>query len=77
MKHEWRKKEKQLYFPKEKPELITVQGQKFFMINGKGNPNSEAFSKKIEALYSLAYAIRMVPSRGMLQKAILSTQSIP
>ena len=32
MKHEWRKKEKDLYIPKQKPELVTVPEQKFFMI---------------------------------------------
>ena len=64
MKHEWRKKEKNLYIPNEKPEIITVPKQKFFMIKGKGNPNSEDFSKRIEVLYSLAYAIRMMPKQG-------------
>lgn len=64
MKHEWRKKEKQLYVPKEKPELITVPEQKYFMLKGKGNPNEEAFSEKIGALYSLAYAVRMMPKQG-------------
>jgi len=64
MKHEWRKQEKQLYIPKQKPELITVPNQKFLMIKGKGNPNNEDFSKRIEVLYSLSYAIRMMPRQG-------------
>ena len=64
MKHEWRKHEKTLYLPKQKPELVTVPKQRFFMIKGKGNPNSEAFSEKIEVLYSLSYAIRMMPKQG-------------
>jgi len=64
MKHEWRKQEKKLYIPKEKPELITVPEQKFFAIKGKGNPNSVEFSEKIGVLYSLAYAIRMMPKQG-------------
>lgn len=64
MKHEWRKQEKKLYVPKQSPELITVPEQKFFMISGKGNPNSEEFSKRIEVLYSLAYSIRMMPKQG-------------
>ena len=64
MKYEWRKQEKNLYLPKQKPELITVPAQKFFMIKGKGNPNSEEFSEKIGVLYSLAYAIRMMPKQG-------------
>jgi len=64
MKYEWKKQEKNLYLPKEEPELITVPQQKFFMINGKGNPNDEAFSGKIGVLYSLAYAVRMMPKQG-------------
>ncbi|MFA5523401.1 MAG: GyrI-like domain-containing protein [Tissierellales bacterium] len=64
MKHEWRKQEKSLYIPKEKPELITVPEQKFLMIKGEGNPNSEEFAEKIGVLYSLAYAIRMMPKQG-------------
>ena len=64
MKFEWKKQEKNLYLPKEKPDLITVPQQKFFMISGKGNPNDEEFSEKIGILYSLAYAVRMMPKQG-------------
>ena len=64
MKFEWKKQEKNLYFPKEKPELITVPQQKFFMISGKGNPNDEEFTEKIGVLYSLAYAVRMMSKHG-------------
>lgn len=64
MKFEWKKQERNLYLPKRKPELVTVPKQKFFMISGKGNPNSEEFSEKIGILYSLAYAIRMMPRKG-------------
>jgi len=64
MKHEWRKHEKNLYIPKQEAELIEVPEQKFLMINGKGNPNDEDFSERIGALYSLAYAIRMMPKQG-------------
>ena len=64
MKYEWRKKEKELYLPKDKPVLITVPEQKFLMISGKGDPNQEEFSEKVAALYSLSYAIRMMPRNG-------------
>lgn len=64
LKHEWRKKEKTIYLPKEQPEFITVPKQKFIMIKGKGNPNGETFSKKVEILYQVAYAIRMMPKQG-------------
>lgn len=64
MKFEWKKQEKNLYLPKDKPDLITVPQQKFFMISGKGNPNDQEFSEKIGVLYSLAYAVRMMPKQG-------------
>ncbi|EHI99252.1 Protein of unknown function DUF2174 [Clostridium sp. DL-VIII] len=64
MKFEWKKQEKNLDLPKEKPDLITVPKQKFFMISGKGNPNDEEFSEKIGVLYSLSYAVRMMPKQG-------------
>lgn len=59
MKYEWRKKEKQLYLPKNRPEVIEIPEMKFFMIEGQGNPNSEFFGDYISALYSLSYAVRM------------------
>lgn len=64
MKYEWKKHEKNLYFPKQIPEIITISKQKFFMLKGKGNPNSDSFSEKIGILYSLAYAVRMMPKQG-------------
>lgn len=51
IKHEYRKHEKGLYLPKTKPELITVPKQKFIMIDGKGDPNSNSFAEKVGALY--------------------------
>ncbi|NNU75729.1 GyrI-like domain-containing protein [Clostridium estertheticum] len=66
MKYEWRKQEKNLYLPKDKPNLIMVPKQKFFMLSGQGNPNDEEYSEKIGVLYSLAYAIRMMPKQGYI-----------
>ena len=64
MKHEWKKKEKGLYIPKNKPESIAIPSFKFFMIEGKGNPNDDFFSEYIGVLYSLSYAIRMSSKAG-------------
>lgn len=64
MKHEYKKQEKELYLPKEYPQVITVPKQKFFCIKGKGNPNDNDFSERIAVLYSLSYAIRMMPKGG-------------
>ena len=65
MKHEWRKKEKEYYVPKEKPQLVEIPEFKFFTLEGKGNPNSEDFKECIGVLYSLSYAIRMMPKNGI------------
>ena len=65
MKYEWRKKEKEYYIPKEKPQLVEIPEFKYFTLKGKGNPNSEAFKECIQVLYSLSYAIRMMPKNGI------------
>ena len=64
MKYEWKKHEKELYLPKSEPQIVTVPNHKFFAIKGKGNPNEAEFSEKIGVLYSLAYAVRMMPKYG-------------
>lgn len=64
MKVEWKKQEKELYLPKAEPVLVTVPKQKFFTIRGEGNPNEAEFAEKVGTLYSLAYAVRMMPKKG-------------
>jgi hypothetical protein len=65
MKYEWKKQGKELYLPKDKPEIVNIPDFKFFMLAGKGNPNNEEFSEAIGVLYSLAYAIKMLPKKGV------------
>lgn len=65
MKHEWRKKEKNYYIPKAKPEIVNMEKFKFIQIKGSGNPNNEEFSERVGVLYSLAYAIKMMPKKGI------------
>ena len=60
MKYEWKKQEKNLYNSKQTPVVVEVPKQKFISIKGQGNPNEEDFSNRISALYSLAYAIKML-----------------
>lgn len=66
MKFEWKKHAKELYISKNKVELITVPEFKFFMIKGKGNPNNEHFSEEVGVLYSLSYAVKMMPKSGLI-----------
>lgn len=60
-KHEWRKKEKGLYLPKNKPEVIHIPTFRFLTLSGEGNPNGDLFATCIAGLYSLAYTIKMAP----------------
>lgn len=68
MKHEWRKKEKHYYLPKSKPEIVNIESFKFIQIKGSGNPNNEIFSEKVGVLYSIAYAIKMMPKKNITPK---------
>ena len=47
MKHEWRKLEKEIYAPKNKPEVVTIPEYNYFTINGEGNPNEAFFAEKV------------------------------
>ena len=64
MKYEWKKSEKKIYLPKNKPEILTLPSFNFFMIEGQGNPNDSLFGEYIGVLYSLSYAIRMSYKSG-------------
>ncbi len=77
MKYEWKKHAKELYLPKNKPELLTVPDFKFFMIDGKGNPNSEEFSEAIGVLYSSAYAIKMLPKKNIIPEGYFEYTVFP
>lgn len=59
MKKEWRKHEKEIYLPKNKPVLIDVPTYNYFAIKGEVNPGNPLFGDYIAALYTLSYAIRM------------------
>lgn len=62
-KHEWRKKEKDFYLPKAKPEIVDLPAFKFLTIRGQGNPNDPFFADYISALYPLAYGIKMTAKK--------------
>ena len=66
MKYEWKKEEKEIYLPKGLPQIVTVPKHNFLAMKGKGNPNEADFSNRIGVLYSLAYAIRMMPKTGFI-----------
>jgi len=65
MAHEWKKAEKEIYQPSTKPGFIKVPAFRFFSIKGKGNPNDKFFAEYISVLYSLSYAVKMAPKKGI------------
>lgn len=77
MKYEWKKQAKELYLPKDQPEIVKVPPMRFFMLDGKGNPNSEEFSEAVGVLYSLAYAVKMMPKKGMTPEGYFEYSVFP
>lgn len=68
MKHEWRKREKEIYLPKNEPKLVEIPEYTFFTLAGEGNPNSDFFSEYIGVLYALSYGIKMSAKKGVPPK---------
>ena len=66
MKLEWRKQDKELYLPGKKPVQVDVPAQKFFAIDGTGNPNEEDFSLRVGALYAYTWTLKMMPKGGFI-----------
>ncbi|MDF2947553.1 MAG: hypothetical protein K0S51_2232 [Bacillales bacterium] len=64
MKYEWKKQDKIYYLPKTTPTIIDIPSFTYISIEGRGNPNNEQFGCVVEALYTLSYAIRMMPKKG-------------
>lgn len=50
--------------------MINIPEQKYIMINGMGNPNDTDFSNRVSALYSLAYAIKMLYKKSSISEEI-------
>jgi hypothetical protein len=65
MLHEWKRAEKNFYLPGTKPELIRMPSFRFFSVEGQGDPNDKSFAEYIGVLYSLSYAVKMSPKKGI------------
>jgi hypothetical protein len=64
MKYEWKKQDKALYLPPAEPGLIQVPAYNYYMLRGTGNPNADGFAEAVGVLYSLSYAVKMLPKKG-------------
>lgn len=77
MKFEWKKHAKDLYLPKNQPEVVVVPPMKFFMLDGRGNPNGEEFAEAVGVLYSLSYAVKMMPKKGITPEGYFEYSVFP
>ena len=68
MKYEWRKQRKKSLWCKANTYHCRSAKAKIYFAKGKGNPNEVDFSDRISALYSLAYAIKMLFKNAMKNK---------
>lgn len=61
MAFDYKKKYKEFYMPKNKPEIVNVPEMKFIAVRGKGDPNEEggAYKAAIGLLYGIAFTIKM------------------
>lgn len=58
MKTDLAKAYKRYYTAPRDPELITLETLPYLSITGKGDPSGEEFARSVEALYTVAYALK-------------------
>lgn len=60
-KKDYKKLNPELYNPpRQRPTILMVPKMKFFMIDGKGNPNtSHIYKDSVELLYNVSYSLKM------------------
>jgi hypothetical protein len=64
-KIDFKRELRDLYLPGRTPSLVDIPEMAFLMIDGHGDPNTaSSYRESIEALYSLAYAIKFAVKRG-------------
>ncbi|MCP2520310.1 GyrI-like domain-containing protein [SCandidatus Aminicenantes bacterium Aminicenantia_JdfR_composite] len=51
---------KSYYTARTEPEIVDIEEGKFLTIEGKGAPGGDEFKAKVNALYSLAYGVKML-----------------
>ena len=58
---DFKKEYKEIYLPKNKPEIVNVPKANYIAIKGKGDPNQEggAYKEAISVLYAVAYTLKM------------------
>lgn len=58
-KLDYKKAYKEIYLPGADPVILDVPMMRFAVIEGRGDPNGEAFAQQTAALYGFSYSVRM------------------
>ena len=58
------KEYKSYYTAKTTPEIVEIEEGKFLAVKGKCAPGGEEFQAKVDALYSLAYGVKMLMKKS-------------
>lgn len=66
MAFDFKKEYKELYLPKQKPQLVQVPSMNYVAVRGSGDPNAENgdCQQGIKMLYTLSYTLKMSPKAG-------------
>ncbi|WP_313127397.1 hypothetical protein [Proteiniclasticum ruminis] len=58
---DFKKENKELYHPKNSPQIIKVPPMKFLAVEGRGDPNKEEgdYNKVLMSLYAVGYTLKM------------------
>ena len=61
MAFEFKKECKELYRPKNRPEIVDVLSANYIAVSGQGDPNEAegAYQQAISVLYAVAYTLKM------------------
>lgn len=61
MSFDFKKEFKELYLPKNKPEIVQIPEMKFLAVRGMGDPNVEGgdYQTALGLLYAVAYTLKM------------------
>lgn len=63
-KFDFKKEYKDLYLPKEVPQLVQVPAMNFICVDGAGDPNGSQYQKAVSVLYGLTFTIKMSKMSG-------------
>lgn len=63
-KFDFKKEFKDLYMPKDKPQIIEVPAMNFICVNGAGDPNGSTYKEAVGILYAVTFTIKMSKMSG-------------